>query len=269
MAADMKNVHIKTLACIALLSTSLLHAVAQNELSQKANDPTASLMAVQIADWYTSSFYNGLGGETDNTVVLRAAYPYKWGEYNHIARITQPIITDTPSGETGMADTTLFDMTIFGTSWGRYGLGIVGSIPLAKNNEQWTIGPAFGFVNSTTKGLNLGIFNQNFFRIAGDDGRPYTKISSFQPIINYSMGEGWNIGTGEIQYLYDLDSSQWVSLPIAFQVGKLVKFGKLPVIFSAQYEHDFADEVDAGNGFFAPTSKNTLRFTAKFLFPTF
>lgn len=241
----------------------------ENSLSQKANDPTASLMAVQMADWYTSDFYNALEGETANTIVLRGAYPYKWGEYNHIARITQPITTETPSDNTGLADTTLFDLTIFGTSWGRYGVGIVGSIPLAKDNEQWTIGPAFGFVNNTlTKGLNLGLFNQNLFRVAGDDERPYTKVSSFQPILNYSMSDGWNIGTGEIQYLYDWDSRQWTSIPIAFQVGKLVRFGKLPVIFSAQYEHDFADEVDAGNGFFVPTSKNTLRFTAKFLFPT-
>ena len=262
--------NLSSLLYAAILSSSVLYAEGHDELSQKANDPTASLMAVQIADWYTEDYYNGLAGESSNTVVLRAAYPYRWGEFNHIARVTQPIATDTPSGDTGLTDMTLFDMVVTGESWGRWGVGLVGSIPLDSENKQWTLGPAFGFVNNTmTKGLNLGIFNQNLFRIAGDDDRPYTQISSLQPIVNYSMGGGWNIGTGEIQYLYDWESSQWVSLPIAFQVGKLVKFGKLPVIFSAQYEHDFADEVDIGNGLFAPISKNTLRFTAKLLFPTF
>ena len=164
---------------------------------------------------------------------------------------------------------TLFDMTVFPASWGRYGVGVVGAIPLAEGNEQWSLGPALGFVNNTmSKGLNLGLFNQNLFRVAGDDDRPYTRISSLQPILNYSMGDGWNIGTGDIQYIYDWESTQWVSLPIGIQVGKLHKFGKLPVIFSLQYVYNFADEVNIGNGLFAPTPKTSLTFTAKFLFPT-
>ena len=268
----MKNSSIKksvlTLGCILALSTSSLYA--DDDLAQKANDPTAPLMSVQLIDGYTSDFYNSLEGETANSISFRAAYPYKWGETNHIARVTLPGVTDTPSGETGIQDMTLFDMTVFGTDWGRYGVGIVGSIPLADGNDQWSVGPALGFVNNTlTKGLNIGLFNQNLFRVAGDDDRPYTKISSLQPILNYSMGGGWNIGTGDIQYIYDWESSQWASLPIGIQVGKLHKFGKLPVIFSVQYIHNFADEVNIGNGLFAPTPKTSLTFTAKFLFPTF
>ena len=243
---------------------------AESDLAQKANDPTAPLMAVQLIDNYISDFYNSLEGETANNVSLRAAYPYKWGAYNHIARVTQPYTTNSPSGDTGLADMTLFDMTVFPALWGRFGVGVVAGIPIEEGNKQWSLGPAFGFVNNTiTKGLNLGLFNQNLFRIAGDDARPYTKISSLQPIVNYSLGGGWNIGTGDIQYIYDWESTQWVSLPIAFQVGKLYRFGKLPVMFSLQYAHNFADEVSIGNGIFAPTPKNSLTFTAKFLFPTF
>ena len=158
-------------------------------------------------------------------------------------------------------------MTLFSASWGRWGLGAVASIPLDKDNKQWSVGPVVAFVNNTlSKGLNLGLFNQNLFRIVGEDDRPYTKISSLQPIVNYSIGGGWNIGMGDIQYIYDWKSTQWVSLPLGVQVGKVVKFGKLPVIFSAQYIHNFADEVNIGNGLFAPTSKNSVTFTAKFLF---
>lgn len=268
----MKQYRRKKILSSALMSgvliTSLLHA--EGDLSQKANDPTAPLMAVQLIDNYTSDFYNGLEGESANSISFRAAYPYKWGESNHIARVTLPAVTDSPTGETGIQDMTLFDMTVFGTSWGRYGVGVVGAIPLAEGNDQWSIGPAFGFVNNTmSKGLNIGLFNQNLFRIAGEDDRPYTKVSSLQPILNYSMGGGWNIGTGDIQYIYDWESSQWASLPVGVQVGKLHKFGKLPVIFSLQYIYNFADEVTVGNGFLAPTPKTSITFTAKFLFPTF
>ena len=256
------------LCSVATLSASSLYA--EGDLSQKANDPTAPLMAVQLIDNYTSDFYNGLEGESGNSISFRAAYPYKWGEHNHIARVTLPAVTDSPTGDTGIQDMTLFDMTVFGSSWGRYGVGVVSAIPLAEGNDQWSIGPAFGFVNNTLrKGLNIGLFNQNLFRIVGDDDRPYTRISSLQPILNYSMGGGWNIGTGDIQYIYDWESSQWASLPIGLQVGKLHRFGKLPVIFSLQYVYNFADEVTVGNGFLAPTPKTTLTFTAKFLFPTF
>jgi len=86
--------------------------------------------------------------------------------------------------------------------------------------------------------------------------------------LNYSWGGGWNIGTGDIQYIYDWDSSQWASLPVGIQAGKLVNFGKVPTILSLQYQHNFADEVDIGNDLYAPTAKNSLVFTFKFLFPT-
>ena len=254
----------------SLLSTTCHYAQEHTDLSQKANDPTASLMAVQLIDEYTSDYYHSLEGEDANAISFRAAYPYTWGETNHIARVTLPYTTKSPSGDSSIEDMTLFDMAVFPASWGRFGLGVVTSIPLADGHEQWSAGPALGFVNNTfTKGLNIGIFNQNLFRFTGNDDRADTKISSFQPIVNYSMGEGWNIGTGDIQYIYDWESSQWVSLPLAIQIGKLVKFGKLPVILSAQYQHNFADDVSLGNGFLAPTSKTTFTFTAKFLFPKF
>ena len=251
----------------SLVFSSQLYAA--EDLSQTANDPTAPLMAMQLIDNYTSDFHNSLEGETANSVMFRAAYPYKWGETSHIARISQPYVTNTPSGDTGLADMTLFDMTVFPASWGRFGVGIVAGIPIADDNKQWSLGPAVGFVNNTlAKGLNIGLFNQNLFRVAGDDDRPDTSISSFQPILNYSVGGGWNIGTGDIQYIYDWESSQWASLPVGIQVGKLVKIGKVPTILSLQYQYNFADEVDIGNDLYAPTAKSSLVFTFKFLFPT-
>lgn len=260
----------KTCSILLLCSLALSSQIyAEEDLSQKANDPTAPLMALQFIDDYTLDFHNSQRGETANSVMFRAAYPYKWGKTNHIARISQPYTTDTPSGDTGLADMTLFDMTVFPASWGRFGVGIVAGLPVSDDNKQWSLGPAVGFVNNTlAKGLNIGLFNQNLFRIAGDDGRPDTRISSLQPILNYSMGGGWNIGTGDIQYIYDWESSQWVSLPLGIQAGKLVKLGKVPTILSLQYQYNFADEVGIGNGLYAPTPKNSLVFTAKFLFPT-
>ena len=49
-----------------------------HSLDQAANDPTASLMSVQIQDIYAGN-YNKLDGENGNTVLLRSAVPFEVG----------------------------------------------------------------------------------------------------------------------------------------------------------------------------------------------
>jgi len=54
-------------------------------------------------------------------------------------------------------------------------------------------------------------------------------------------------------------SLAYTTTPLGAGVNKLVKFGKMPVQFNLQYEHDFADQ--------RGTPEDTIRFTVKFLFP--
>ena len=72
-------------------------------LDQAANDPTASLMSVQIQNIYSGDYHN-LDGEDGNTILLRSAVPFKTGPLNHIARVTLPIVTESPSRKDGMSD---------------------------------------------------------------------------------------------------------------------------------------------------------------------
>jgi hypothetical protein len=44
---------------------------------------------------------------------LRVSVPFTSGSLTHIARATLPIVTDSPSGESGMADLVLFDLIKF------------------------------------------------------------------------------------------------------------------------------------------------------------
>ena len=96
------------------------HPCAQEQggqsLGQAAEDPTASLMSLQIADWYTASFHK-LDGEDANTVVLRPVIPFRTGCLNHILRATIPSITDSPARVTGLSDITLLT-SLFSTSNG-------------------------------------------------------------------------------------------------------------------------------------------------------
>jgi hypothetical protein len=231
-------------------------------LEQAVEDPTASLMNVQIGDWYTSDFHN-LSGEDDNTVVLRSALPFKWGKQSHIFRITMPFITDSPFLDTGLSDTTIFDLMTFDKGWGRWGVGAVALLPTGgadRGAEKWGLGPAVGFT-AQGDGFLWGLFNQNIFTVAGEDDRADINVSVLQPIFNVVLGNGWTTGVSEMSVTYDWENSKWASLPLGVKIAKLVRFGKLPVQFNFQYEYNFADDSPAA-------AENTFRFTLKFVFPS-
>jgi len=240
------------------LSTPLAHAAGQS-LEQAADDPTASLMSLQIADWYNFKYHNS--DTDDNAIVLRAAYPFKIGEQKHIMRVTMPFVTDSPVLANGLSDTTIFDLMVFDASWGRWGVGAVALLATGgsmRGADQWAIGPALGFT-AQAQGFLWGLFNQNLFSFAGDEKREEVKVSTLQPIINYSLPDKWSIGASEMNITYDWVKSNWTVLPLGVKVAKLVKFGKLPVQFSGSYEYNFQDD------FAAP--KWGVNFTVKFLFP--
>ncbi len=231
-------------------------------LSQEANDPTASLMTLQFANWYTSDFHN-LPDTDANAVVFRPVIPFKLAGVNNILRATVPFITDSPFLDDGLSDITVFDLMVFNASWGRWGFGPVALLPTGGDDrgaDKWAAGPAVGF---TARAGNLlwGVFNQNLVTFAGDKDRTDVNISVLQPIFNYKLGHGWTIGVSEMTFTYDWEADRWASLPLGVQLTKLVRFGQRPVQFSGQYEHDFADDEIAD-------PKDTFRFAIKLLFPT-
>lgn len=229
-------------------------------LDQAANDPTASLMSVQIQNLYSGNYHKLKHADSD-TILLRPVVPFKTGDLSHIARATLPIVAESPSGKTGLGDLVLFDLVVFNQSWGRWGVGPVMLLPTATNQalgaEKWALGPALGFV-AQAPGFIWGLFNQNLFSFAGNTRRDDVKLSSFQPIFNVSLPDKWSIGTSEMNLTYDWQKGAWANLPLGLKVSKLHKFGALPVQFSGSYEYNFA------NDFVAP--RWTLNFGVKFLF---
>ena len=228
-------------------------------LSEAANDPTASLMSLQIYDSYTTNFHK-LSGSA-NTVVFRPVIPFKLGDTNNILRITAPIITSNPVLDSGLSDLTIFNLVVFNEPWGRWGVGPVALIPTGgayRGAEKWAIGPAIGFTAMQDK-LLWGLFNQNLFSFAGDSDRQNVNLSILQPILFYGLGDGWSIGNSEMSITYDWEASRFSSLPLGIKIGKLVKVGTQPLQFSLQYEHDFAND--------AIGPANTIQFNLKILFP--
>lgn len=245
---------------IALSIVLPFPAIAEQSLEQAASDPTASLMNVQLSDWYTQSYYD-LGDDSGNTVLLRSAIPFTVGGQANIFRVSAPIVTDSPSGSTGLSDMTVFNLATFNENWGRWGVGVVGLLPTGGEDrglEKWGLGPAFGFVASEP-GMLLGLFNQNIFTVAGDDKREDVSVSTVQPILSKKLGHGWSVGFSDMTYSYDWENSRWSSLPLGAKLSKFLRLGKLPTQFSGEYEYNFAD------GAVGP--RRVFRLTAKILFP--
>ena len=231
-------------AAVAALAAvpSLAQDGGDQNLSQAANDPTAPLMAFQLQDSYAPSVY-GVDG-TQNFLQFRAAIPFELGGVQNIFRITLPYFTETPSGDSGLSDTVLFNLVTFDRDWGRFGLGAVALLPTGAEGlsaEKWGIGPAAGFTAKSGK-LLWGAFNQNIFSVAGDDEMPDVNLSILQPIASLGLGNGWSTGLSEMSATYDWDQNDWISLPLGVKLAKLHRFGTTPVQFTAQIEHNFADD---------------------------
>ncbi|WP_211310929.1 hypothetical protein [Halomonas denitrificans] len=245
--------------CLALTATGTTQAQ-EDDLGTAANDPTASVTAFQLQDFYTYRYHNR-SDEEGNRLQFRAAIPFSAGGMNHIFRVTLPYVTDAPGGADGWSDTTLFNLVTFDRPWGRFGLGGVALLPTGEGDlsaEQWGLGPAAGFVANQPWGI-WGLFNQNVFTVAGDDDYRDVNISILQPIVNYNLGNGWSAGASDMSITYDWEQEDWVSLPLGVAVNKLVTLGGFPVQFTTSYEHNFHDE--------GISPSDTFNVTAKLLLP--
>jgi hypothetical protein len=229
----------------------------QDELSRRATDPTASPPSFAgIGEWTTGyrDLADGTPVDEDGFAVrFQTVVPFKaWGVAN-IFRMTVPYQVSGPA-KSGLGDVTIFDLVILPQSWGRLGIGAVASLVQAEKEADghFAGGPAVGVVVPVSKKLNLGLFNQNLF---GDD----VSISQIQPIAAYQLGGGWSLSLGDLQWPYDWDRGEFVSMPIGLQLGKVQKVAGQPMRFSVNPQYDMKDLPGA--------SRFTLKFTIQLILP--
>ena len=211
----------------------------QDELSRRATDPTASPLTFGFINDVTTSYRDLEDGTSidENGYLLRfqPVLPFKaWGVAN-ILRMTVPYQVSGPGPE-GLNDLTIFDMVILPQSWGRLGIGVVGSFAAATSDvsAHASFGPAIGVVIPVSRKLNLGLFNQNLF---GND----VSISQIQPIAAYQLGSGWSLSLGDLQWPYDWDRGELLSMPIGLQIGKVLPVAKQPMRFAVNPQYDMKD----------------------------
>lgn len=220
-----------------LAAAPVLGDEAADELSRKATDPTASLMAFNFILDHTGGYYGPSRGLDDYAwdLSFRPVIPFRAFGQSHILRMTLPYRLD-GRGEQGLGDVTVFDLVVFNRPWGRWGVGAVATLASSDDApDDFVIGPAIGGVYQYSKKLNLGLFNQNVF--GGD-----TAISQLQPIVAYQLGDGWSLSGGDLQWTYDWERGRWLSLPVGLQLGKVTKLAGQPVRFAINPQYNLKDD---------------------------
>jgi len=229
-------------AAVCLLAIPALQPAMSDEaadgLARQATDPTASLMAMNFIADHTGGFQGpDTGGDDALDLTFRPAIPFTAFGKANILRITLPYQVS-GRGDDGLGDIGIFNIVVTEEPWGRWGAGLVAS--LFANDaapDDFAIGPAIGAVYNVSKKLNVGVFSQNVF--AGD-----TAVSQLQPVIAWQLGQGWSLSAGDLQFAYDWKNYRWLSVPIGFQVGKVMRIGKQPVRWAINPQDNLKD--DAG-----------------------
>jgi hypothetical protein len=195
-----------------------------NELSRQATDPTASLMAFNFINDIRTSFY----GVDDNGFEFRfqPVVPFRAWNVSNILRLVVPYQTSGPGNE-GLKSVSIFDLVVLPQTWGRLGIGPVMSLSESASDAEskFAIGPAVGAVVPVSKKLSVGGFTQNLFATG-------VAITQLQPIVAYQLGHGWAFSAGDLQFVYDWNRDEWVSLPIGFQIGKVQRVAGQAMRFS-------------------------------------
>ena len=213
-------------------------ATSNADLAQELTNPLAKLITIPIQ----MNFDNDIGPGDDGSKVttnIQPVIPFEFNEdWNLITRSIVPIVGQDDifpgsGSQFGLGDSTL---TLFmspkqsasgGVLWG---IGPVFLLPTATDDKlgtkKWGIGPSAVVVVKEGP-WTYGMLGNHIWSFAGDKDREDISNSFLQPFVSYTWPNAWIVSL-QSESSYNWKSKEW-SVPVNFTVGKLVKFGDLPV----------------------------------------
>ena len=282
------NLLRRSLFFLSVFSLALFYAgsaLAQEDMAKQSQNPLGTIISVPFE--FNSYFGIGPSDATAYGLTLKPVYPVDLGNWNLINRFIVPTVysegqdTDAALDSSVSVGNASITEMVTGSAFGLaditytaylspkdsgswiWGVGGALTLPTATDNryasDKWSAGPAF--VALTMPGNWVaGFLIQNVWSFAGEGDAADVNKFLFQYFINYNMGNGWYLSsTPIITANWEADSaSQW-TVPFGGGVGKLVKYGKLPVDYklAAYWNADSPEQAPDWN----------LQFTVKFLFP--
>ena len=239
----------------------------QEVLAKQAQNPVAKLISVP----FQNNFNFGVGPNNAMQYVLnfQPVIPITLSEdWNLITRTILPTI-DMPSPAPGVRSAFgLGDLnpTVFLSpakpSKLIWGVGPTMTFPTATDpllgSGKWSAGPAV--VALTMQGhWVIGALANNQWSFAGWGSKNVNQML-IQPFINYNLPHGWYLTSAPIMTAnWEADSGNRWTVPLGGGVGKIQRFGKLPVNFQLSA---YGNVVKPDNG---PDWQ--LRFQVQFMFP--
>ncbi|MRG55189.1 transporter [Phyllobacterium sp. SYP-B3895] len=250
-----------------LFAASTAHAEESTaELARKLSNPVSSLISVPFEADYDRGYGPGDGGKY--TVNIQPVIPFTLNDdWTVISRSILPVTWQDDvayhSGQQfGLGDTTQSFFisprpTDDGIIWGA---GPMFLLPTATDDllggQKWGAGPTV-VVLKQSQSWTYGLLANHLWSFAGDRDRTDISTSFVQPFIDYTTKDAWTFELGS-ESNYDWQSSEW-SIPINFDVSKLVKIGDQPVSIGGGVRYWAASPKDGPDGWGA-------RFVVTFLF---
>jgi hypothetical protein len=230
-------------------------ATSMAEINRQLNNPVSSIWSLNFQNNFVFSegspsnrerwFYN---------LNFQPVLPLRLTEdWNLITRPVFPVlaVVDVPelSGgglrwteKSGLGDIAL--LSLLSPKSGEsllWGVGPSFIFPSASDNAlgqgKWQAGPA-AVVLHLGKEWIFGALAQQWWSFAGDSNRPDTSQANIQYFIQYILPDHWQVGLApNVTVNWKADGGNKLNFPIGLGVGKLVRFGKLPVKFTVEIDY--------------------------------
>lgn len=260
--------HIALLGLL-LVPGSPARAQQSNEaLAKAAQNPVANLISVPFQD--NINFNVGPQEKTQNVLNIQPVIPVSLGpDWNLITRTIVPVISQPEflrgEGRTnGLGD---IQFTAFlspakakGLVWGA---GPIVQLPSntdkALGNDRWGLGPSAVALRIQGHWV-YGALANNVWSVSSSNHDPSYNKFLLQPFVNYNFSDGLYVSTAPIITAdWKANSDDRWTVPLGGGVGKIVRFGKLPVNFQTQAFYNVEKPQNGADW--------TLRLQAQLMFP--
>jgi len=232
-------IKIGIISAVSFLAVCSANAAerSKEELAKAAQNPIANMISVPLQNNVNTGI--GPDNETQNILNIQPVYPFSLGDdWNVITRTILPVISqpDVLTGDgrvNGLGDIN-FTAFLSPAESGAliWGVGPALILPTATDEvlgpDRWSAGPAIVALAMPGKWVVGGLMS-NVWSFAGS-GEKDVSFFTFQYFVNYNIANGWYLTSAPIITAdWEADSDEQWTVPFGGGVGKIMKFGKLPV----------------------------------------